>query len=186
MTAKKPVQFDALHPVAKAVEPLRAEAVKRATDYAAEMVTELKNQLLAVGWDADQYAPYPKAWGMSTFNYNEALRKYQFVSRLTETTLGRCRRSGDPNPVRLNTKAIIRFYEETAENASWQYDAFIMKMIEKIGECESAELRGTHVWGYSYLTVTKATGQEVWKTQQIVNVSKLGLPFNQWPSRKMK
>ena len=43
------------------------------------------------------------------------------------------------------------------------------------------------MWGYSVLTVTKEDGSvERWKTQQIMNISVLGLLFAQWPSRKMK
>jgi hypothetical protein len=50
-----------------------------------------------------------------------------------------------------------------------------------------ASITGTHIWGHSVLTVTLPNGTvERWKTQQIVNQSKLGLLFNQWPSRKMK
>jgi hypothetical protein len=68
-----------------------------------------------------------------------------------------------------------------------QYTAFIQKLEGKVGAHTAAALDGSHVWGFSILTVTKADGTvEKWKTEQIINVSVLGKVFNQWPSRKVK
>jgi len=80
-----------------------------------------------------------------------------------------------------------RFIKSACENAAFQYDAFIAKLDKKIGEAVSAELSGNHVWSFSVLTVEKADGSiEHWKTQMIINFSKLGKMFNQFPTRKIK
>lgn len=186
MTAKRPV-YDTTHPVALAVEPLRSAAMDRAEQFAADMVERMRVELDAAGWDAEKVAPYPKSWGMSREAYNAASRRYAFVSMITRSTGDGCRRTNDPRPVRMDAERVSKFLADTREQASFQYDAFICKMIGKIGACMSATLSGSHVWGYSFLTVQhKGQEPETWKTQQIVNVSKLGLPFNQWPSRKVK
>ena len=92
----------------------------------------------------------------------------------------------DPVPVKMDREEIARFIKNSKEEAAAQYDAFVAKLIRKIGVVETAELTGNHVWSYSYLNVTKADGtKESWKTQMIVNVSKLGKLFNQWPTRKV-
>ena len=79
-----------------------------------------------------------------------------------------------------------KFVDDTMRDAAAQYDAFIAKLIRKIGDFDSATLTGSHVWGYSILTVTKGAATERWGTRQIVNQSVLGKLFNQWPSRKIK
>lgn len=62
-----------------------------------------------------------------------------------------------------------------------------MKLEMKIGEHLTATLEGNHVWGDSFITVEKANGEnERWRTHTILNVSKLGLYFNQFPTRKIK
>jgi hypothetical protein len=82
---------------------------------------------------------------------------------------------------------VERFITRAKEDAAAQYDSYVQKLIGKIGEVTAASLDGDHVWGFSYLTVTLPNGKkEVWKTQMIVNISKLGKLFNQFPTRKMK
>jgi hypothetical protein len=80
-----------------------------------------------------------------------------------------------------------KFVQEARENAAFQYEAYVAKLNKKIGPAKSASLTGNHVWGYSFLTVVTESGEtQIWKTQMIVNVSKLGKLFNQFPTRKVK
>ena len=68
--------------------------------------------------------------------------------------------------------------------AADQYDLFVMKMVRKIGPCKRATIKGNHIWGESFLTVSFADkADEIWKTQQIINTSKHGKRYPQWPSR---
>ena len=87
----------------------------------------------------------------------------------------------------MSEAKIDRFVAARKEQAAAEYDAFIAKLVKKIGPVVTAELDGNHVWSHSILTVVLKSGeQQRWKTQQITNISKYGKHFNQWPSRKMK
>jgi len=93
----------------------------------------------------------------------------------------------DPEPRARSQEGIDKFLDDAAAMASAQYDEFICKLIRKVGPCTAATLQGSHVWGYSTLTCSLVDGTtQAWRTQQIVNVSKLGKVFNQWPSRQVK
>jgi len=98
-----------------------------------------------------------------------------------------CRRNNDPEIIRISDDLVARFIKIAKEDAAIQYDEFVAKLVIKIGKVTDATLFGNHVWSFSILTVTKEDGSiEKWKTQMIVNISKLGKLFNQWPTRKMK
>jgi len=90
----------------------------------------------------------------------------------------------------MDTRGVERFVERAQAQAAVEYDAFVCKLVNKVGAVVDAELIGDHVWSYSVLRVTKREGVETfverWKTQQIWNVSVLGNHFPQWPTRLMK
>jgi hypothetical protein len=75
------------------------------------------------------------------------------------------------------------------EGTALHYDSYVAKMNQKTNWPVAAVFRWGvgDVWGRSDLKVTLKDGStEVWRTQVIVNVSKLGKLFNQWPSRRVK
>jgi hypothetical protein len=82
-------------------------------------------------------------------------------------------------------KALAWEISSARQAASDSYDAYVAKMISKVGEVTKANMQtASHVWGYSVLEVTTITGDEqIWTTQQIVNCSVHGKLFNQWPTR---
>ena len=86
--------------------------------------------------------------------------------------------------------AEAKFIKDAKDDASVAFDKYVAKMIKKIGDVKSAEMTSVYnrnVWGFSVLSVINQDDEvSSWKTQQIVNVSKLGKLFNQWPTRKMK
>lgn len=86
----------------------------------------------------------------------------------------------------IDSEKCKKFVEEARKNAAEQYDLFVEKLNQKIGVAITARLEGNHVWSYSFLYVTTPTGDQCWKTQQIINQSKYGKLFNQFPSRKVK
>jgi hypothetical protein len=168
-----------LSPVAAAVEPSRAAAVQRARDFA----KTLAERTLEDFAKDPSIAEYPRSSGLSRGEFFMKKSVHDRIVMLTVVV---------PQPnfsirVRKADQALVdAFINHAGESASTQYTAFIMKLEKKIGTCLTATLTGDHVWGYSLLTVTKDGGaSEVWKTQQIINVSKLGRPFNQWPTRKL-
>ena len=165
-----------------AVEPLRAAAVARAEQTAKNFVNANLQRLADVGWDVDLIAPYPKAHNP---NYKRCVSYRNFMISITTYTKPTLR-PGEPQLRKQSLIAEQRYVDSCKAAADAQYSAFIAKLNKKIGTCDSADLTGDHVWGYSLLTVTKAGVTEIWKTQQIVNVSVLHKVFNQWPSRKVK
>lgn len=174
------------NPVETAVAPMKTEAMDRAAKDARERVAFVLKQIEEAGWDVNAIAPYPSSFNSSRNDYLEGKRKYSLYRsfvRHVEVS----RRSSDPEIVVVAPDRIEAFVKACVEGAAASYDMFVAKLVREIGDCETATLTGSHVWGHSILTVTKADGsKENWKTQQIVNVSKLGLLFNQWPSRLTK
>lgn len=170
--------------IALAVEPLREAAMDRAAARAKEILLDISFKLTAASGDRNAFAPYPKG---TDGKYVEKKSYYDLVRRCTKSSYT-SRSMKDPDSGEMNFDVSFRFVEDARKDASAQYDAFIAKLNSKIGEgVVSAELTGNHVWGYSILTVTKEDGSvEKWKTQMIINVSKLGNVFNQFPTRKMK
>lgn len=80
-----------------------------------------------------------------------------------------------------------RFTMDCVRDAEMQYVSFASKLEKKVGEVTEAALDGSHVWGFSILTVKTAGGATVkWQTKQITNTSVLGKRFPQWPSRIIK
>lgn len=160
-----------LNAIETAVNPLKQDAINRAEQYAREVIASVLEQLAAVGNDLNAAAPAPKAWTAPTataMQYKAAQRKRDMFKAL---------RSVDGQ---------AKFVKEAQENAAFQYEAFVAKLNAKIGPVVSATLEGNHVWSHSLLTVVLPTGEkQIWKTQTIINVSKYGKVFNQFPTRKV-
>jgi hypothetical protein len=173
-------------PIELAVAPLKDAAIERAEKDSLALIERCRQELEAGGFDLKVVAPYPSSSGGGTFAYYMALARYQTFSAITKWRKGSYNMA-EPHYADINDTMCAKFVERRKREAAEQYDEFVAKLIGKIGHVKSADLDGNHVWSHSILTVTKLDGTiERWKTQQIVNVSKLGKHFNQWPTRKMK
>jgi len=159
-----------MHPVATAVAPLKADAIDRAEQVARNIAKDVQTKL-----DAGHrfILPMQEMLKLSGLDYERYKLNQHFYYSLTLDN-------------KISDKKFKAFIAMYRADAAAQYDAFVLKLVGKVGPCISATLDGNHVWGYSILTVTKTNTTERWKTQQIVNTSKLGKLFNQWPSRRMK
>lgn len=166
-----------------AVAPLKADAIERATQAFDAHVERVLAHMEACGWDLD--VAFPRANSrMSRSDYMIAQGKHGFAASLTRSASNGCRSFKDPNIRYRADDRIAQARQGVQEATAASYDAFVAKLVGKVGEVESAEIDGNHVWGRSTLTVRKAAGKvERWKTQMIVNVSSLGKVFNQWPTR---
>jgi len=176
-------------PVGKAVHPLKAQAVLAARKYAEEQIAEIKADLEKHGWDLNKAAPYPNSITTGRKQYIEMIGKYQLYSSVTQWAGNGIRRGGrgEPNPVEMSPEGCQRHTTRLEEIAAFNYDAFICKLVMKVGACKSANLHGDHVWQSSTLTVVLKDGtKQRWFTQQITNRSVLGKYFPQWPTRLMK
>lgn len=173
-----------MNPIAEAIEPMKSDAINRARCEAEGVIERIANELKENDNNIDKAAPNPSMY-MSHKNYIMAKNKrnlfFMLASQPKELSFK------DRSTYEMNQKKMERFIEMAEQDAATQYDVFVAKMIGKIGSVVSASIDGNHVWGYSILTVVKSDGSvERWKTQMIVNVSKLGKLFNQFPSRKIK
>lgn len=180
-------------PVGVTVAPLRDYAMDTAEARAKEAVVKIEAALAAADWNIEAVAPYPghhETKGMSEFERNSLKARYQMFHSVVRGDASRPYSSmpGRPYFVVMAADRIATFVKASRDMAAAQYDMFVLKLVRKIGEHATASLEGNHVWGESFLTVTFAGDKpaEVWKTQQIWNVSKLGKDFPQWPSRKVK
>lgn len=177
------------NPIEIAVAPLREDAKKRARDEARLFIAEATAELQANEWDIEKAAPYPMNIGHG-FAYHLARAKYDDFHAITTSdpvkgyqALGR----SSPYFVVMDDKKKQTFIDKREEQACREYDAFVAKLIKKIGPTKSATLEGNHVWSFSILYVVLENGEhQRWNTKQIVNRSVYGKLFNQWPSRKMK
>lgn len=184
---------DALHKViAAAVEHLRTPSMDRAEEEARKLADRYRLTLEESGWDMEVSYPYPKH---NNAEFKVMAARRNMALRLTTADVARngglySRRPNTPNYRAWNPKAIEHLVSEARDNASQQYDAFIAKLAGKIeadGPVVEAILTGEHIWGHSILTVCHADGSvHKWRTEMIINVSKLGTLFNQWPTRKLK
>ena len=193
------VQIAAREPVGRIVHPLKADAVKSAGDRARATIERVRADLEAHGWKLKDVAPYPRnsydrparakasLYGSLTKEDEVASRAWYDAAPEAE---GEARReyfrAGRPEIVRMSERGCERHIATAEEVAAFEYDAFICKLVAKVGDCDDAALEGSHVWGHSILTVRKGDTVERWKTQQIWNVSKLGNPYPQWPTRIVK
>jgi len=176
--------------VTETVEPQRQHAVAAAEEFAKKKIESMREELAKHDFDMDLAAPQPQAWRCSQTQYRAAKAREFMFDQVTSMDSSR-RDRYDPHPrsyVVIDDEKCRRFIAEAAENASSQYDQFAHKLAGKIGPgAVTVSIRGSHVWGYSILTVEMDDQSELyWKTTMILNCSKLGKVFNQFPSRKVK
>jgi len=180
-------EIAAAEPVGRALHPQKASAVLSARETAKNVIARVYAELDAHGWDLNAVAPYPSSFGSSREDYQRGKSKHNLYSSLTRPSGPASYARKPPHIVVADQESADRFVSHTEQDAALQYDAFICKMVSKVGEVTAAQIAGEHVWGHSILTVVLRDGtSQRWKTQQITNYSVYGRPYLQWPSRKIK
>lgn len=155
-----------------AVAPLKNSMIERTEQVAREKVAQVFIDLAAHGNDLRLTAPYPRGT-IGRNAYIQAVAKHKFYSSLVMHKLSSLMQH-QPDIVYVDPQRVEKFVSEAKQTAADDYDAFVHKLQQKIGPVTSASLDGNHVWGYSHLTVTKSDGStEKWRTQTIINMSKL-------------
>ena len=176
---------DTLTSIATAVEPLRAAAISRAAEYASNVIKTVSERLAECAYALSVAYPRPSS-KLGRAEYFKQKQDLTTASHLV--TWRQCSyRVSEPCYADVDPIKVKKYIEDAKRSASASYDLFIAKLESKIGAHTSATLSGSHVWGHSELTVAIPDGStQVWRTQMIVNVSKNGLLFNQFPSRQVK
>jgi hypothetical protein len=173
-------------PIAKAVEPLRAQAEKQAVAAAESMVARATEELITLGGSLKVIAPYPDS-KLPRVKWVQAEAKYRFFRQITKRVAGGTYRLNDPEISEIDPAGVNRFVESVRRDAIAQYEAYVAKLNAKVGDHTVATLEHDGLWFRSTLTVTKADGTtENWFTQMILNRSVYGKVFNQFPTRKVK
>lgn len=189
-----PKHLDPKNKIVKAVAPLKERAVIQTRERCHAQIACLIADLAKVEGRVDEYAP-AHDWRnkdhpiRGTLAYALMIEKRAFVYQIFTARKREDWTDKSPTVVLFDTRKAGEYIENEVARAVASYNAWVYKLIGKIGEVSKAKLRDADadLWGYSHLEVVSVErGPEVWKTQEIVNCSKLGKYFNQWPTRKLK
>ena len=163
----------------------KAEYIEKAKEMAGQQYDQAMKQLAKHDWDIDKLAPAPNSkLGRDAYKAAEANRS--FYMNLTDS--GATTPSFRVSSIRKASPAKrASMIANAAEGAEASYLAWVTKMVDKIGKSvESAEMTGSP-WTGSKLSVKSHDGEsQTWHTQMIINQSKYGTLFNQFPSRRLK
>jgi hypothetical protein len=126
----------------------------------------------------DEMAPKPNI-NMSRGKYQATENYRSFVKSLFDVDV-------EPYMKKSITKK-NKYIDMIEEQARADYMAWIHKMIEKIGKPVVSATATGNPWQNSRLLVNTNDGEEqIWHTQMIINSSKFGKLFNQFPSTRKK
>lgn len=159
--------------------------IERCMDYARKRAEEqyeyCMSQLEKHDWDLDKAAPRPTGT-TSKERYRSMNEKRNFLASLTVA------KSLRESNIRVPSSAKkTQLKEDAARNAHESYMAWVNKIIDKIGKIvQSAEMHGDPWTGSTLSVVTQDGEEQTWSTKMIVNASKYGTLFNQFPSRRVK
>lgn len=171
---------NATDPVYQAVLPLKKMAEDRAEEMFRADVAEGMKSLEAHGFNLEALLPYPeKATTNQVIAVDMARSFYIMICDWDDA-------KGD-NHLKANAEKVEYEVAKVIRNAALEFEAYVAKLNAKIGDkVLKAALTG-NPWFGSHLAVDTTTkGSQLWHTQMIVNRSKLGKLFNQFPTRLVK
>ena len=158
----------------------KARARQTAKEY---MDTRIK-VLSDAAWDLNKVAPNPARIRLSREDYKTAAAKRAYYTTITsskKTNQGR----NEPDIRELRPAMVDLYLNGVEREAEAAYRGFMAKMILKIGSpVVQASMTG-NIWNDAKITVKTVSGEEqVWHTKMIINFSKYGKFFNQFPTRR--
>jgi hypothetical protein len=166
--------------VYQAVLPLKKAAQDRAEQSLRKVFANATSLLKKAEFNVLTVAPEPTA-KYGTEEYDIAVQRRAFFASFTTPV------SKGSNTVEINLERIEEKVAIEREMAGLSFDAFVAKLNKKINDTTvTATLSGSPWTGSTLVVETKNKGTQVWYTKIIVNVSKLGLVFNQFPTRLAK
>lgn len=168
-----------------AIEPLRSAAEDFAIESANGAVMRVIAWLHEGNADLNEIAPHV-AYGH--YDYDTNGRKRAMIGELCDRKDSVLARNV-PQIMILNPTKICEFVARQKKQAGLDFDAFVEKLIIKIGKATKVELitSAHNPWLNSMLKCTMTDGSvEHWQTQMIINQSSLGKLFHQFPTRRIK
>lgn len=171
--------------IATAVEPIKQASIDAAVEATGEVIAKIKAKLEAANWDLNVAFPRPSIH-TSRATYMAQKAAHDYAHSLVRG-IKASRRPSEPFLVEWNEEGVARALNEAAKDAAFQYEAYVAKLVKKVGDCTDAKMAFNNgVWFDSDLIVIKGDTKEVWNTKCIVNRSCLGKVFNQFPTRLRK
>lgn len=177
-----------LSPITKAVEPLKTAATNAAEAYAKQVIEEATKRLTEAGNDLQIVAPYPTS---SDYMYRSLVARYTFYRSICKSRKA-TRSMREPEIADIDPKGVAKYIKDAREDAAFQFNQYVFKLVSKVGHVISAEIELVNgLWSHSILTVSAEhdTGNgtafhtEQWRTKHILNQSKYGTVFSQFPTR---
>ena len=160
------------------------EFKSQAATMAAAQYDHAITRLVGANWDLNVIAPFPKG---TDANYKEMKMMRAWLESLTtranpQPSYKPC----DPNIRIASDSAKMRLIDNAVKEAELNYLDYITKLENKIGVTVKTAMLDGNLWSGSILTVATTEGTQRWNTKIIINQSKYGKLFNQFPSRKLK
>lgn len=171
--------------IAIAVQPIKQASIDAAVEATREVIARIKAKLEAADWDLNVAFPRPSHnTSRATYMAQRAAHDY---ARCLVSPVHCSRRPSEPFLVTWSEEGVARAIDTAAKDAACQYEAYVCKLVKKVGECDAAKMGfNGGVWFDSDLVVTKGDAKEVWNTKCIINRSVHGKVFNQFPTRLRK
>lgn len=169
-------------PVYQAVLPLKTHAQDKAEELYRARVEKAKAVIAKHGGDLDSIAPYPVPYDRVAKEATDLARSYYLSICIFDPEVEQ------GNFIVIAPSKIEDEVRKVRQQAGYNFEAYVAKLHVKIGDkVLSAKLQGQFVWQGSTLVVQTATkGEQIWKTDTIINCSKYGILFNQYPTRQAK
>ena len=176
--------------ISRAIEPLKQVAIEGNRKQAQNIIDSELTKLAENDFNLSQVYP-----GRYSTQQKQRVRMFtendhERTQRVRREKLARGEKIGWMTELVKQSDMMEARYLDLAEKEAIQrHDAYTLKLRGKIGEeVESANLHsGENLWFRSTLeVVTKSGEHQVWVTQMVFNVSKLGNPFVQFRTRRVK
>jgi hypothetical protein len=174
--------------VYQTVLPMKIAAQDRAEEETRKAIAYHIEQLAKVGYNIDTYAPLGVRPEYRSNDYETQKVRETIANQFRAYIISFVKRDAFLSGiVKIDTDAIEYLAGRARRDAGIQFEAYVVKLNQKINDTVlSATLTG-NLWMDSKLTVATANkGVQVWNTHMILNVSKYGRVFNQWPTRLSK
>jgi hypothetical protein len=167
------VVYQAVLPLKKAAQDRAEEQLRKAFANAGKLLARAEFKLSVV-------APEPtEKYG--SLEYDAALARRSFFASFTKPV------ANGSDVVSVDLERIEQKVELERVMAGMSFDSFVHKLNLKINDTTlKATLSGSPWSGSTLMVETKNKGTQVWYTKVIVNCSKLGKVFNQFPTRLAK
>lgn len=179
-----------------AIAPIRDQMRAAYDTKLQEQYQTVKARLEANGMDFNKAFPRPSSSGMSRAQYVTARRTREAAEQWVSPDPDKPRpyRFEDPNYVKPKhtdeqRRAVID--QKAKELAQMAYKDYVGKLSGKIKDAANgvpvadvSHRMGQDLWDWSVLDAKLENGETLhFQTKQILNISVLGTPYNQWPTR---